>query len=318
LTVSKTIATLFIALLPVTSCAQTEYLNLSAPQWREDLAFLALELPKRHANAFHYTPRERFEAGVASLDRQIAHLDTQRSLLGNRRVWRPAAGVDARPTWFSSLLVGRRPIPTDLQTPRDSANLPIEIVRFGENYSVASVAAGLESALGARVLKAHEAPISRAAEIVRPLAARDENPRLAQAFIEDAVTTGTTLHGFGITPDRNAARYTRENPDSRFWCRYLPDARTMYCNVRAMQNLYIASKDLLRLVAQHNPDKLVVDLRQDGGGYYTVGERWLVHPIRDLASINREGHLFVLVGAVTFPAAMKVLQAAPKHLGDGA
>jgi hypothetical protein len=61
---------------------------------------------------------------------------------------------------------------------------------------------------------------------------------------------------------------------------------------------------MLGLVAQHNPDKLVIDLRQNGGGDYTVGERWLVHPIRDLASINRRGHLFVLVGAVTFSAAM--------------
>jgi hypothetical protein len=161
---------------------------------------------------------------------------------------------------------------------------------------------------------------------------------LAQAFVEDALTTGATLHGLGITPDRNAARYMladdtgrefnvevqavapdakvtllrpfkqpplyRENPESRFWCKYLLDARTLYCNVRAMQNLYTASKELLDLVAQHNPDKLVIDLRQNGGGDYTVGERWLIHPIRDMAAINRKGHLFVLVGAVTFSAAM--------------
>src|ERR1022692_2809502 len=54
----------------------------------------------------------------------------------------------------------------------------------------------------------------------------------------------------------------------------------------------------------YNPDKLVIDLRQNSGGDYTVGERWLIHPIRELASINRKGHLFVLVGAVTFSAAM--------------
>jgi hypothetical protein len=137
-------------------------------------------------------------------------------------------------------------------------------------------------------------------------------PPLAQAFVEDGLTTGDTLHGLGITPDRNAARYAladdtgrefnvevqsiapgvkftpirpfkqaplyRENPASRFWCRYLPDARTLYCNVRAMQNLYIASKELPALVAQHDPDKLVIDLRRNGGGDYTVGERRLVHP----------------------------------------
>jgi hypothetical protein len=61
---------------------------------------------------------------------------------------------------------------------------------------------------------------------------------------------------------------------------------------------------MLGLVAQHNPDKLVIDLRQNSGGDYTVGERWLIHPIRDLASINRKGHLFALAGTLTFSAAM--------------
>ncbi|HXJ42321.1 MAG TPA: hypothetical protein VNH18_23780, partial [Bryobacteraceae bacterium] len=44
-----------------------ENLQLSAQQWREDLQFLARELPKRHANAFHFTRREDFEKAVANL-----------------------------------------------------------------------------------------------------------------------------------------------------------------------------------------------------------------------------------------------------------
>jgi hypothetical protein len=318
MTISKAI---FVLLLSIPAYSQTENLDLSAAQWREDLAFLAHELPARHASAFHFTPREQFEAAVASLDAQVAHLNSDAIWTGMQRI---------------VALVGDGH--TFLREPRDAANLPIEIARFGEDYRISSVVAGLENALGGRVLKVHETPISRAAELILPLAARDENPPLAQSFVEDALSTGATLHGLGITPDRNAARYTladdagrefnvdvqavapgtrftsirpfkqpplyRENPDSRFWCKYLPDARTLYCNVRAMQNLYIASKELLALVAQHNPDKLAIDLRQNGGGDYTVGERWLVHPIRDMASINRRGHLFVLVGAVTFSAAM--------------
>jgi hypothetical protein len=322
---AKTIAAFAISLLTIPGYSQTENLRLSVAQWREDLALLARELPARHANAFHYTPREQFEAAVASLDRQLAQLDSDAIWTGMQRI---------------VALVGDGH--TYLQTPRDAANLPIEIARFGEEYRVTSVVAGLENALGGRVLKVHDTPISRAAEIILPLAARDENPPLAQAFVEDALTTGATLHGLGITPDRNVARYTladdagrefsiavqavppgtspgamaapirpfkrpplyRENPESQFWCRYLPDARTLYCNVRAIRNLYAASKEMLGLVTQHNPDKLVIDLRQNSGGDYTVGERWLIHPIRDLASINRKGHLFVLVGAVTFSAAM--------------
>jgi hypothetical protein len=320
-TISKSIAAFVISLVSLPAYSQTENLHLSAAQWSEDLAFLARELPARHANAFHFTPKAQYEAAVASLDRQIAHLDGDAIWTGTQRI---------------VALVGDGH--TYLQTPRDSANLPIEIARFGEEYRISSVVAGLENALCGRVIKVHDTPISRAAELILPLAARDENPPLGQAFVEDALTTGATLHGLDISPDRNAARYTladdagrefsvevkaappgtkvtpirpfkqpplyRENPETRFWCRYLPEARTLYCNVRAVQNLYAPSKEMLGLVAQHNPDKLVIDLRQNGGGDYTVGERWLVHPIRDLASINRRGHLFVLVGAVTFSAAM--------------
>jgi hypothetical protein len=319
--ISRAIAALAISVLAMPARAETENLSLTAAEWREDLAFLARELPLRHANAFHFTPREQFEAAVAALDREIGHLNSD-------AVWTGIGRVVA--------LVGDGH--TYLRTPRDAANFPIEIARFGEDYRITSVSSGLENALGGRVLKIGETPIARAVELVRPLASQNENPPLAQAFVEDALTTGATLHGAGVTGDRNAARYTladdagrefsvavravppdakftpirpfkqaplyRENPESKFWCRYLPDARTLYCNVRAIQNLYVAAKDMLALVAQHNPDKLAIDLRQNGGGDYTVGERWLVHPIRDLPSINRKGHLFVLIGALTFSAAM--------------
>jgi hypothetical protein len=319
--ISRTIAAFVILLIWTPAYSQTEDLHLSTAQWRADLEFLVRELPARHANAFHYTPREQFEAAAASLGDQIPHLNSDQIWTGMQRI--VALVGDAH---------------TYLQTPRDSANLPIEIARFGEDYRITSTVAGLENALGGRVVKVQDTPISRTAELILPLAARDENPPLARAFIEDGLTTGAVLHGLGVTPDRNVARYTladdagrgfnveveavatgakfipirpfkqpplyRQNPESQFWCRYLPDARTLYCNVRAMRNLYTASKEMLSLVTQHNPDKLVIDLRQNSGGDYTVGERWLVHPIRDLATINRKGHLFVLIGAVTFSAAM--------------
>ena len=34
--------------------------NLSKTAWREDLQYLASELPRRHANAFHSVSREQF------------------------------------------------------------------------------------------------------------------------------------------------------------------------------------------------------------------------------------------------------------------
>src|SRR5262245_1292549 len=50
---------------PRAAVSATPDLNLSTERWREDLHFFARELPKRHANAFHHVPQERFEAAVA-------------------------------------------------------------------------------------------------------------------------------------------------------------------------------------------------------------------------------------------------------------
>jgi hypothetical protein len=181
------------------------------------------------------------------------------------------------------------------------------------------VIAGLENALGGRVRKVHETPISRATELIVPLAARDENPPLAQAFVEDALPTGATLHGLGITPDRNAARYLladdtgrefnvevqavapgakatllrpfqqpplyRENPKSRFWCKSLPDANAvLQCSRHAKSIHSVKGTARPRYAAQSGQAR--DDLRQNGGGDdYTVGERWLVHPIRYMAAV---------------------------------
>ena len=56
-------------------------------------------------------------------------------------------------------------------------------------------------------------------------------------------------------------------------------------------------------MAQH-PENLVIDLRLNPGGDFTLGLKYLVKPIRKSKSLNRKGHLFVLIGPKTFSAAM--------------
>ena len=57
---------------------------------------------------------------------------------------------------------------------------------------------------------------------------------------------------------------------------------------------------MLALVAEKHLEKLIIDMRQNGGGDYFQGLRHLVEPIRRLSEINRKGHLFVLIGTQTF------------------
>jgi hypothetical protein len=66
-------------------CAHIPTLQLSAQtttpppvskeQWHADLKFLAADLPKRHANAFHFLPRALFVQEVSQLDRTLDDLN---------------------------------------------------------------------------------------------------------------------------------------------------------------------------------------------------------------------------------------------------
>jgi hypothetical protein len=296
-------------------------LNLTEAQWRADLQYFARELPKRHANAFHHTPRDRFEAEIADLDRRLGRLNGDEVLVALEHI---------------ANMIGDGH--TNVAFPADKANLPLDVARFGDDYRVTLVGPGLEKALGARVVKVRDTPVARAREILLALTPQDETPWLADGRVEEFLTTGMVLHGTGIIPERNTARYTladdaghefdvdvqalppgaspkwvaaykepplfRQRPDESFWYTFLPDAKTVYCNFRSYNGLGKNAAGLLKLVAEQHPDKLVIDLRQNGGGDYTEGLRHLVRPIRSLPDVNRKGHLFVLIGRNTFSAAM--------------
>ena len=83
-------------------------LSLSKEQWRQDLAYLAAELPKRHANAFHFISRERFEAEVAELDGKLDRLNADEIYAGMDRI---------------ANLIGDGH--TYIKVPEDNANFPI-------------------------------------------------------------------------------------------------------------------------------------------------------------------------------------------------
>ncbi len=318
---------LWVALCGASICAsgcrdKPENLDLSVEQWRQDLKYLARTLPAKHANAFHYTSKERFEATVANLDRELEHLNSD-------EIWTGMARIVA--------LVGDAH--TYLQTPRDRANFPIDFLKIGNVYRVDAVHSEFKRALGARVVSVGNTPIEQAGELIFQMFSQDENRSLADAFVSAGLTIGGELHGMGIIPDRNTAQYTlvgddgkeftiqvhaqapgqpggeliqaskerplsEQHPSDPFWCVYLANAATVYCNVRSIRSLRKPGEKMLKLVEQSSPKKLVVDLRQNSGGDYNEGLKYLVHPIRNMPAINNKGHLFVLIDANTFSAAM--------------
>ena len=227
---------------------------------------------------------------------------------------------------------------TGMGDPPDRRVMPIEIARFGDEFRVTEVGPGLDRALRARVLKFGGMPIAQAWDRVLTLTARAELQGFREADAPVFLSRGYALHGLDIIPDRNHAVYTLEDtaghvfdldvrglapgrdvrmksihpadalryqrPDDGFWCKTLPATRAVYCNWRSYEDLKAKAAAMFALIGQSKPKKLILDMRDNGGGDNTVGFSEIVKPVEALAGINAPGHLYVLIGPLTFSAAM--------------
>lgn len=296
-------------------------LDLSPAEWHADLAFFARELPRRHANAFYTLSRAAFDSEVAALDARIATANGDEIFVGLQKI-------------AKSIGDGH----TGVVAPKDRRVMPLRVARFGSDFRIVATGPGLEQALGTRLVKIAGKPMAEVWQRALTLTSVDELDELRTNEALIYLTRGYALHGLGITLDRTHAVYALEDDggrkfdldvpgllpeqnaqlqspgedkalrlmqkDATFACDTLAKANAVYCVWRGYENLDEFSKQMFRLVKTSKAQKLILDMRDNGGGDNTVGYAALVKPLEASAELNRKGHLYVLVGADTFSAAM--------------
>ena len=66
--------------------SQNATTEITSDAWRDDLRYLARELPGRHINAFHTVGREAFAGEVARLDAALPRMNGDEVLVGLMRI----------------------------------------------------------------------------------------------------------------------------------------------------------------------------------------------------------------------------------------
>jgi hypothetical protein len=219
---------------------------------------------------------------------------------------------------------------------------PVRWWRFSDGLVITAVAPGVDPTLvGVRVEAVNGRAIDDVLRLVEPLAPRD-NPSNLLAYgplylrvsellvglgvIDAAGPTAFTVvpRGGGTTRDVTLTPIAAENDaawnsgmphrlprtdalwlhdqDQALWWRYLEDSRTLWIQLNAVEGgTEPMADDILTRVKEGDVQRVVLDLRHNGGGdNTTLGPLDAV--LREPA-INRPGHLFVLIGRVTFSAA---------------
>lgn len=297
--------------------------TLSKAQWREDLQYLARELPKRHKNLFHTISREQFERAVAELDAAIPSLQEHQIIV---RMLQITAKVGDAHTY--------------VHLPQGFKRYPISLYWFGNELRVVRATKDYIDALGARVVKIAETSIGEVQARLLSVLSQSENDWFILSNSPAYMARPEVLHTLGVVPDTGRAKFTFENEqgtqftlditpvvadakfaselvsaakeeplyrrraDEPFWFTYLAESQTVYVNFKRYDSLGENTRKLFQFVDSNPTKKLVIDMRQNGGGDFTKVRGSLIPAIKQRPAINRRGHLFIIMGRRTFSAAM--------------
>jgi hypothetical protein len=309
----------------LSSCgSQNANPQISSDAWREDLHYLARELPSHHANAFHAVSRETFDAELARLDAAIPRLNGDEVMVGFMRI---------------VALIGDGH--THLDLPPSSLRYPLEMQWFGDDLRVIAAQAPYHSAVGARVLAIGSTPIREVMEQAVQLVPRGENDGRTRLTATMQLSSPEILHGLGVIADRakspfalelaTGERATITLAPARFggfstwrmatgdkpplylqrlaepwWAEFLPAAQTVYFSFTGYPpdaEFRERTATLDHLLDESHAQRLVIDLRRNQGGDLDQFRRLLLPIIKARSAINRKGGLFVITGPGTFSAA---------------
>jgi hypothetical protein len=308
---------------PRTADVPTPNVFVTAAQWHEDVDTFARAVARGHANAFAHYPQRAFDGDVAVLDSALGQLNPDQVYV---RLDAIANRIGDGHTFVAM--------------PGDDPYLPFVFRRFGGSYRVAAAATEYARAIGARLIGVGGVTAEAARQALLTLTPATEGMSLRDSRAEDFLTMGMMLHGLGIIPDRSQTRYrfvndsgatfdivarampmtaadsvrwryafpdpplSRQRPGESFWFTYIPKDRVVYCNWRGYDGLEQHAAALLALVDSVRPERVLIDMRQNGGGDYTLGQRYVIEPIALRSWLNRPDRLFVAIGANTFSAGM--------------
>jgi hypothetical protein len=103
-----------------------------------------------------------------------------------------------------------------------------------------------------------------------------------------------TLHGMSMSdldrvhwvrPFRQRPLYL-QNGQAGLWCEFIAQSSTLYCSFRNYEDLQANADRMLAAIREHHPKKVAIDMRFNLGGDYTLGEQYVIAPLKALPGLN--------------------------------
>jgi Tetratricopeptide repeat len=170
-------------------------------QWRDDLAYLARELPRRHQNLFHTLRREQFDSALAALDRKLPTLARHQVIVELARLVARVGDGQTNVALTRDPKVGFR-------------TYPVKLYFFKDGLFIRSARQDQADLVGAKVVRIGRMTTAQAYEAVRELIGRD-NEMNARYFAPFLLVMPEVLHAVGAIDEPENAPLLLEQAGTR-------------------------------------------------------------------------------------------------------
>jgi hypothetical protein len=294
-------------------------------RWIQDIDYLAAELPRLHPNLFFRASRSDFESVVAAVRASATTARDHEIVAGLMRI--AAVPGDGHTTVY--------------RWPRFSY-LPLSLTRLADGLYVTAAGPAASAALGLRAAAAGDVSVAEL-EARAALYVSHENDAWLRVQAASLLAIPEMLHVLGATSDPATVTYELEadggsrlrltanalvapatlvdvttaagaplplhqqRRHENYWLTLVEESRTLYLQYNRCQNasepLASVADRAFRLMDQGAADRLVVDVRHNGGGDSRVDDH-LIDGIRGRPAWRQRGRLYGLISGETFSSGM--------------
>jgi len=297
--------------------------QLSA-QWKDDLNYLAIQLPKLHKNAFHTISKEAFQQQAKIFSTKIDSLNDDQIIVELMRLL---------------ALIGDGH--THLDLPPTLKRYPLEFAQFDNEYRVIVTNEENADILGLRLIAIEHVPINTIHKRLTELVPRGENIERTLFTSLQFLGSPEILYGLAIIKNKNEVLFTFLNDQNKavekkiqpvsvrsgnfkmlpkeniplmlqnfqqaWWTTFLPEKKAIYFAMNAYPNRSAferRTEELSKLIDSTKAEKLIIDFRRNSGGDLDLFRSFLLPMLKSKFNLNNKASVYVITGPATFSASM--------------
>ena len=309
---------------------------LTVDQWRADLQFLATQMPLKHKNLYHTMTPQAFHQAVDQLNADIPHLNDDEIVVriatiaampedSHTDILSPPPGlffplrlrhyddgvyVESAPPKYAAVVGGKLERIGDTNADDVYNDVGPLLSRDTGNNGVLTWLGPVLMMSGHVLHGLDIEPSADRATVVIRKGGKDLTLDLTPEASIETLTGHAPIAGWVDARGTGAPPLWLMHPDRIFWSTYLPTQRLFYIQFNEVHNTKGETIEhfftsAFAQAAKLPVDKMVLDIRLNHGGNNTLERPIIIGMIRN-ASIDRPGHLFVIISSWTYSAAQNL------------